>query len=200
VKGLEKLTTIRLAEVLTQRGVVETDAITDALYAQDRQGEVFVDILVSGGHVTEWDLAKIVVEHFQLPFIMASSLEVPEKAKDAVPRELLFKHRIVPIGAFENIVTVVLPILTPYELLAKVEQEAKCELFPYVGLISENVRVLTELYPDFAPFVAAQAEAKERRLKEARKAAGPGEGGKWMDIFDSADASVRNALKGKGGG
>ncbi|MCA8942332.1 MAG: hypothetical protein KDB80_07195 [Planctomycetes bacterium] len=192
MKGLEKLTCIRLAEVLTQRGTVETDAITDALYAQDRQGEVFVDVLVSNGHISEWDLAKIVVEHFQLPFISAGSTEIPDDAMAAFPKEFLFQHRIVPLGVFEQTATIVLPILTPYEVLVRLQEASKLELFPYVGLISENVRVLGEIYPEY-PDWAKQAQA--RREAESRKNRAPGSGsGDWMDMFDSADASVRDGL------
>jgi len=57
VKGLEKLTAIRLAEVLTQKGAMATEAITDALYTQDKHGDPFVQLLIGGGHITEWDLA-----------------------------------------------------------------------------------------------------------------------------------------------
>ncbi len=196
VKGLEKLTCIRLAEVLTQRGTVETDAITDALYAQDRQGEVFVDVLVSNGHISEWDLAKIVVEHFQLPFIMASSTEIDEEIKTKFPEEFLFEHGIVPLGVFGESATIVLPILTPYEILARLQDMSKLELFPYVGLISENNRVLGELYPNFAEW---QKEQQSKREAAARaKRSKPDEknvGGDWMDMFDSADASVRDELK-----
>lgn len=193
VKGLEKLTCIRLAEVLTQRGTVETDAITDALYAQDRQGEVFVDVLVSNGHISEWDLAKIVVEHFQLPFISASATEIPDEVLTLFPKEILFAHRIVPFGVFDQTATIVLPILTPFEVLVRLQESAKLELFPYVGLISENVRVLGELYPEY-PEWAKQAQA--RREAESRKGRGSGgsASGDWMDMFDSADASVRDGL------
>lgn len=193
MKGLEKLTCIRLAEVLTQRGTVETDAITDALYAQDRQGENFVDVLVSNGHITEWDLAKIVVEHFQLPFIMASSSEISEAAKEAFPKELLFKHRIVPLGVFGDTATVVLPILTPYEVLVRLQELSEFELFPYIGLISENNRVLGEMFSDFANWVKQEQEQRESQARTAKPK--PREASDWMDMFDSADAQVRDSLK-----
>lgn len=193
MKGLEKLTTIRLAEVLTQRGSVETDAITDALYAQDRHGEVFVEVLVSNGHISEWDLARIVVEHFQLPFAMASSHEIEQETVARFPKELLFQNRIVPLSVFDNVATVVLPILVPFDALARLQEEAKLEIFPYVGLISENTRVLGELFSDFSDWVTEETARKEQLARQASKSGG-GAGGNWTDIFDSADASVRDGL------
>ena len=59
MKGIEKITAVRLAEILTERGVVSSEVITDALYTQDKDGDPFVQVLVSGGHITEWDLAKL---------------------------------------------------------------------------------------------------------------------------------------------
>ena len=76
MKSLEKITSVRLAEILTERAVVSSEVITDALYAQDKHGEPFVQVLVSGGHITEWDLAKIVTENFNLPFLMAGNYQI----------------------------------------------------------------------------------------------------------------------------
>ena len=92
VKGIEKITSVRLAEILTERDVVPSEIITDALYSQDKNGEPFVQVLVAGGHITEWDLAKIVTENFNLPFLMAGNYVISEEAKKRFPKELLFKY------------------------------------------------------------------------------------------------------------
>lgn len=198
MKGLEKLTTIRLAEVLTQRGSIETDAITDALYAQDRHGEVFVDVLVQNGNISEWDLARIVVEHFQLPFAMASSHDVTPEVLSRFPRELLFQHRIVPLGVFEDVATVVLPILVPFDVLSRLQDASSLEIFPYVGLTSENNRVLGELFTDeFQAWIKREADRREELTRKSSSTSSSARaGGSWTDIFDSADASVRDGLKG----
>lgn len=190
MKGIEKLTSVRLAEVLSQKNTVPTDAITEALYTQDQFGEPFVDVLVSSDHITEWDLAKVMVEHFQLPFVMAGNYEVDMDVKNKIPREFLFKHLIVPLDVFDDVLTLVMPILTPFEILNKIQNEHSCEVFPYVGLISENKRVLSELYVDFKEWLT-----NEKSNKEHRKQQGPRDaGGDWMNMFDDADAKVRDGL------
>ena len=72
---------MRLAEVLTQKGIVPVESITDALYVQDRRGESFVDVMIDSGHIAEWDLARVVVESFQLPFLLAGSYQISDEAK-----------------------------------------------------------------------------------------------------------------------
>lgn len=195
VKGLEKLTSIRLAEALTQRDAIPNEAITDALYSQDRHGESFVEALIATGHITEWDLAKMVVEQFQVPFLMAGVYDIGDEAKKALSSELLFENLVVPIDRFENILTIVMPILTPIDVLSKIRKESRCEVFPYVGLVSENKKVLGALYPEFA----AWQKAAEKRREQERIARSKGEEQatpqNWTSIFDSADAQVRDGLK-----
>ena len=94
VKGLEKLTCVRLAEVISQKNTISSEVITEALYAQDKHGDAFVQTLVTGGHITEWDLAKLVAENFQLPFLMASSYAISEEAKKRVPETMLFEYTL----------------------------------------------------------------------------------------------------------
>jgi len=190
VKGIEKLTSVRLAEVLSQKNTIPTDAITEALYTQDQFGEPFVDVLVSSDHITEWDLAKVMVEHFQLPFVMASNYDIEMDVKNRIPKQFLFKHMLVPLDVFDDAITVVMPILTPFEVLNKIQNENNCEVFPYVGLISENKKVLSELFDDFKEWMA-----QEKSNKEQRKQQGPRDaGGDWMNMFDDADAAVRDSL------
>lgn len=194
MKGLEKLTSIRLAEVLTHKGVVPTDVITDALYAQDRHGESFVDLLVSGGNITEWDLSKIVVENFQLPFIMAGNYDISQESQDVIPKEVLFENLLVPMDKIGDIMTVIMPILTPFEVLSKIQKDTGTELFPYVGLITENKRILGELFSDFAAWQKdhlAEMEAKARKSVESGDSADDGD---WGNIFDAGDAMVRSSI------
>ena len=194
VKGLEKLTPIRLAEVLTQKGLIEPDAIADALYSHDRYREPFTDILIAAGHITEWDLAKIVVEHFQLPFIMSGSYDVADAVKTKLPTETLFYNLLVPLDVFDTTMLVAMPILVPFEVLQTIQRENKIILYPYVALPSENRTVLGEMYPDFKDwYTKSQIEIEGRRKVKAPKT---GENqDDWTQLFDSADAAVRGNLK-----
>lgn len=198
VKGLEKLTSIRLAEALTQREAIPNDAITDALYSQDRHGESFVEALIATGHITEWDLAKMVVEQFQVPFLMASSYEIGDSAKTTLPKELLFESLIVPLDRFEDVLTIVMPILTPIEVLNKVRKASKCQIFPYVGLISENRNVLGTLYSEFSDWQKAAEKRREKERLHRSKEEKSLISHDWTSIFDSGDEQVQSSLKKKG--
>jgi hypothetical protein len=162
VKGLEKLTSIRLAEVLSQKGTIPTEKITDALYAQDKHGEQISETLVTAGHITEWDLAKVVVECFQLPFLMASNFDISKEALTKLGEETIFEHLLLPLDLYGNLVTVVMPIMIPYETLDKLQRKLDIEFFPYVGLITENKRLISELFPSFKEWCERKATAREK--------------------------------------
>jgi hypothetical protein len=194
VKGIEKITSVRLAEILTERDVVSSEVITDALYSQDKNGEPFVQVLVSGGHITEWDLAKIVTENFNLPFLMAGNYSISDEAKERFPKETLFKYTMVPLDTFGDIVTVAMPVMLSFEDISKIQKEHNCDLFPYVGLITENQKVLTDLYKDYPQWVKAdQQRRNEETIK--RKAAPKKEAGDWMSIFDAGDEAIQQSKK-----
>lgn len=195
MKGIEKITSVRLAEVLTERDIVSSEVITDALYSQDKDGQPFVQILVEGGHITEWDLAKLVTENFNLPFLMAGNYQISEEARDRLPKQTLFEHTIVPLDAFGDIVTVAMPVMLSFEAIAKIQKESDCDLFPYVGLITENKKVLSDMYKDYPQWL----EQQTRRRAEAQSAreAAPAAGGDsdWMSIFDAGDEAIQQSKK-----
>lgn len=194
MKGLEKLTPIRLAEVLSQKALISADAIADALYAHDKHRESFTEILVTGGHITEWDLAKVVVEHFQLPFILSGGYDVSDAVKARVAKDSLFSNLIVPLDVFDDVMTIAMPIMVPFDTIKALQTEHNVTIYPYVGLPSENKSVLNAMFPEFKEWSAnAQKELDARRKKKAKR--DPGEATDWTSLFDSADAAVRGSLK-----
>jgi hypothetical protein len=196
VKGIEKITSVRLAEILTERATVASEVITDALYAQDRHGDPFVQVLVSGGHITEWDLAKIVTEHFSLPFLMAGNYAISDAAKERLPKEVLFKHTLVPLDVFDDILCVAMPVMLTFDEITRIQKEHKCDVFPYVGLITENKKVLTDMHKDYAEWVAMDQHRRDEEAKKRAKAGGK-KGGDWMSIFDAGDKAIQQTMKGK---
>jgi hypothetical protein len=196
VKGLEKLTCVRLAEVISQKNVVAAEIITDALYAQDKHGDPFVQSLVGGGHVTEWDLAKLVAENFQLPFLMASSYAISDEAKKRLPEKILFEHMLVPLDVFDDVVCVVMPILTPYDVLGKIQRDLRVEVFPYVGLISENKKVLSDMFATFKQWFEQDQKRREQLATKRASTKGQQQKGDWMSIFDAGDQAIHDGLGG----
>ncbi|MEO6596150.1 MAG: hypothetical protein ABIP94_15490 [Planctomycetota bacterium] len=193
MKGIEKITSVRLAEILTERAVVSSEVITDALYSHDKHGEPFVQVLVNGGHITEWDLAKLVTENFNLPFLMAGNYHISEAAKLRLPKEVIFRYTMVPLDVFGDIVCVAMPVMISFEEISRIQKEFTCELFPYVGLISENKKVITDMHKDYPQWV--EQDLKRREEENKKRGQNAKAGGDWMSIFDAGDMAIQDSKK-----
>ena len=76
----------------------------------------------------------------------------------------------------------------------KVQRQFNCELFPYIGLPSENRKVLGELFSEFDGWVKADRIKREKKsaARPAKVDQGPGD---WMSIFDAGDDAIKKGLK-----
>ncbi len=186
MKGLDRLTIVRLAEVLSQNGSVATEHITDALYQQDKTGIPFVDLLIESGEISEWDIAKCVVQHFQLPFLMTSNLDIDRKAVDLLPEDFVFQHRLVPFNRCGDVLSISMPILTPFKVLTKAQSLCSHEIFPFVGLTSENRKILSELFPDHKELDPIERMVAAENCLDSDSS--------WQNIFDIGDEQVLKDL------
>lgn len=188
MKGMERITTVRLAEALSQSAAVPNEKITDALYQQDSTGVPFAELLVESGEISEWDLAKLVVHSFQLPFLMASNVEIEVSAVKCLPEDFLFEHRLLPLQAFGSALTVSMPVMVTNKVLQEAQQLSQKNLFPLVGLGSENLRFLYQIFPEHS------RDDDERRQRQMAKRSQETTGDSWESIFDVGDQEVLKDL------
>jgi len=185
MKGLERITNLRLAEVLTQNGLLTREEMGEAISLHESSRERFVSVLVNTGYVTEWDLAKVVAESFQLPFLLGERYETPKEMVQMFDEDFLFEHLLIPMDRFGKVLTVRMPVLVSGDVLEDVQKKFDVDVFPVVGLISENQKILFRIFPD---------HPKE----EPKKAASPTSrmGKDWESIFDMGDEAVKKGLQG----
>ena len=110
-----------------------------------------------------------------------------------MPKKLLFEQQIVPLDVFDKVVILAMPILISFESLTKIQRDHDCELFPYVGLTSENHKVLGELFSDFTEWMSHEEGRREKEANELATKRTSNEGN-WMGIFDAGDEAIQNDL------
>jgi hypothetical protein len=130
---------------------------------------------------------------------LAGGYQISDEAKSRVPPEKLFEHLLVPLDVFDNLLTVSMPVLTPADALVDIETSYQVKIFPYVGLISENKKVLMDEFQGFKEWLAADQQAKEKRLKlrgqeSASSSRQPEQEGGWTNLFDTADQAVKDSI------
>jgi hypothetical protein len=183
MKGLERITTVSFAEVLSDSGQIPNEKITEALYQQDSSGSSFVEYLVDVGATTEWDLAKVVVQHFQIPFLMCEYLDINTDALKLFEPEFLFKYKIIPFQKLGSVINILMPTFVPFKILELCKSYTKKEIFPFVGLPSENKRILKREFPDFK-FDLDKQIPEAPQINENT----------WENVFDIGDQEVKRNL------
>jgi hypothetical protein len=161
----------RLAEVLQERGMVDPTILRELLSLAQSSGGGFAESLVLTGHVSDWDLSRVVCEIFQLPFLPVGVLDPDPHAADGLNREFLMQHGLVPIGRFGQVLTISMPAMVPAEVLGMLAAESDLVVLPVVGSVQSN-----------------RAWVEEHFATEEEKKAG--QEGAWSGIFDEADAAV----------
>lgn len=175
----------RLGDVLVNEGVVSKESAIAALKEQKESHRILSDILLEWNEVTEWDLARVVVEQFQLPFIDLSRYNAHKDLIQSFPAALLHQAALVPLDRFGPHVCFACQELPSEALMGKLRQAGKGNVHFYVGLALEVRRLLQE----FAP-----VEAAGRVGGTALFDGDFSEDKSWGNLFDAANEAVLSDL------
>jgi hypothetical protein len=173
MKGLDKLTYPRLAEALIQRGSVDQALIRQLLQESERSRQPLPELLVRDELFSEWELVRLVADHFTLPIVYPLQYELDNNLLKKFGIEVLRQKNLLPLAKFGDIVTMAMPILTPVSELQELEREHKIEIFPFTAPISENSQILMEQ--------GGKGGKKSEALLDSS----------WEKLFDEAEATLQ---------
>jgi hypothetical protein len=78
VKSNQRLEYGQLAKVMAERGMVEPQALQEALDCSTKGGVPFAEALVSANLVADWELSRVVCALYNLPFLTVDPLLVTD--------------------------------------------------------------------------------------------------------------------------
>ncbi len=88
---------IKIGELLVQRGVIGNEELQEALNAQLVYGGHLGTCLIELGHITETALGEVLSQIFDVGYATVEMLNgVLRNVTESVPRRLVEKHRLVP--------------------------------------------------------------------------------------------------------
>jgi hypothetical protein len=102
---LEKLNRMRLADVLVEEGVLDRSRVEEAQAEQDATGKQLGQILIESDVLTDYDLAKIVVTHYSLPYLDMAGFSTRREVTTLLPEEFRHRWAIQPLDQFGSILT-----------------------------------------------------------------------------------------------
>jgi len=140
---------LRLGEVLIEAGLLSAEDVEAALDEQSHQrGRRIGEILVEMGLVSERRLAEALAEKFHLPIVDLDDCLIDPAALAALPREILLRHRILPLEIEDDRITLALsdPLNTEVADLVRFHRPGRVR--EVVGIPSQIDRYLTDLAAD----------------------------------------------------
>lgn len=184
-KSNQRLEYGRLSEVLAERGIVEPQALREALQFSTQGNLPFPEALVTANLVSDWELSRIVCEIYNLPFLTVDSVDVDAKARKGVSDAFMIENALVPIGRFGQVLTVCMPALVPAEVLGLLAAETDLFIIPVVGTVRTNRKWLELNLQMSAPASVLPSAGKPEELNT----------GEWSSIFDQGDAAVQSGFQ-----
>jgi type II secretory ATPase GspE/PulE/Tfp pilus assembly ATPase PilB-like protein len=156
---------LRLGEVLVEAGLARPEDIEFALAEQKRRGGRRIgEILVGLNLISEVALCKTLAKKFQLPFVDLETQRVNPRALSELPKEFIEKHRVLPIDADGETLTVALSDPLAVAVLDALRTTAKKRTTEVV-VTPTQLEKFIPLYLDMAESDAHSEEMNEL-LKE----------------------------------
>jgi hypothetical protein len=190
VKHNQRLDYARLSEVLADRGLVEPQALREALKFSGQGNLPFPEALVTANLIPDWELSRVVCELYNLAFLTVELIEPDPKAMKGLDPAFLVQNCLVPLGRFGQVLTVCMPAIVPAEILGVLAAQSDLYILPVVGTVRTNRKWLEMNLKLQAPEPLAPIPALPDGVTPAPGEGDGANGGDWSNLFDAADAAV----------
>jgi hypothetical protein len=201
----DRLKRKRLGDVLVDEGLATEEIVIAALQEQQRSGALLSDILLQQRQVGEHDLARAIVEHYQVPYIDLRNYTIHKDLVKEVPPALLNRARVVPLDRYAKQMCFACQEIPAKEVVDELRKVSPGGIYFYVASAVDIKKVLEDYAPVAKPAAAAAAKAPAGAKAPAQgKAAAKvpavesaDENTAWKDLFDAANDSILTEIKGR---
>jgi len=181
-----------LGQLLVEKGLVDEKVLSEALQRQVIFGGRLGTNLLEMGAVSEDDLMRLLALQYNIPFAEPRHFEeIPRKVLDSVPKELLSKHRTVPLAVDGHRIT--LAMIDPHKLdvIDEVAFQTNMVVQP---VVASEVRIVEALerYYDIkreARYIAVSEKVadEQRQISQpiAEKASPPADEAELLELTEA---------------
>ena len=159
-----------LRDVLVGQNVLspeEADELAESAY---EEVEPFGYAVVDAGHLTSWELAKIVSSQYQMPVLPLAGYDYDDAILDGMSAATLYQYQILPVGRFGRTWSFVVVEPPTRECIAALKESFGPALFFFVG----------------------QAELVQQMIAAHVKVVDASSDQGWHSLFDAADEKIHN--------
>ncbi len=161
-----------LRDVLVGQGVLSAEQADELAESAYQANEAFAYAVVDAGHLSPWELAKVIAGHYQMPVLPLVGYDYDETILDGMSAATLFQYQVLPVGRFGRSWS-----------FAVAEPPTR-----------ECIGALKEAFGSALFFFAADAEAVKEMISEHVKVVDAASDQGWQSMFDDADESIQVEL------
>jgi hypothetical protein len=188
----DRLKRKRLGDVLVDEGLATEEEVISALQEQQQTGRMLSDILFEGRKVSEYDIARAIVEHCQAPFIDLRTYNLHKDLIQSMPARLLHAAGAVPMERFGDQISFACQEIPSDELANRLKEHAPGGMYIFIAS-SVEIRAALQSHAPLTEETAA--EPKAAPAAPAPKApAQTEEDQAWKELFDAANESILTEL------
>ena len=88
----------RLGEILYKAGLVEKQALINAIKTSKTNNKRLGQVLLELGLIDEDTLTKAIAKQFGLQYVNLDKTTIPQDATKLIPQELMKRHNVLPLG------------------------------------------------------------------------------------------------------
>jgi hypothetical protein len=195
MEHLERLTRRSLGEILVAEGLISKDHLEEAERDQARSGDSLSVVLVSSGRIDDRDLARVVTQELQLPYIDISKVSTNSDLTKQLPVEDLARENVVVIDRLGKTMTLAVCEIPDMAFLRTISR--KTGLLPHLfvtslSLVRERYAYLYSGTESSTPVHNLDLEMVGEPEGELVWNPDPEalESGDWGGIFDAGNESV----------
>ena len=178
----ERLKRKRLSDILVDEGVASKEAVITALHEHQQSNNLLSHILIHAGELREYDLARVLVGQYQLPFLELTNQSYHRELIEKLPAQLLHTNRMVPLGSFGEITTFVCQEFPAEAVFDELATFGVHRVFLFVALACD-IRLALHDHVPIADEAGTRGEAKVRAEEMAADKT-------WTQLFDTANEAV----------
>ena len=161
-----------LRDVLVGQGVLTAELADELAESAYEAGESFGFAVVDAGHLTAWDLTKLVAGSYQMPVLPLAGYDYDASMLDGMSAATLYQHQVLPVGRFGRSWS-----------FAVAEPPSR-----------ECVTALKEAFGSALFFFVSDAEQVKTMVSEHVKVVDAASDKAWQSMFDDADAAIKTEI------
>ncbi|MEW6101679.1 MAG: PilZ domain-containing protein [Candidatus Omnitrophota bacterium] len=136
----------KIGEILFRKGLIEQATWERALKYWEQYGGTITQYLLAYGYIDELQLAQCLSEHFKIPYLPLSHMDISQEILRAIPVDIAEKYVMIPVEKVGDIITVVMGDPFDKKAIKSVQEITGCIIRPLVGIFSEIIAALENYY------------------------------------------------------